>query len=138
MASIGQDILAWVKGRPDWQRNLLKRIAKGETIDAAYIEATAKALVADKIVLETPQLASADLPTGTASGSTVHLVSIGELEHINALLGGQTLTFGANGITVVYGDNGSGKSGYARLAKDVVGSSDPLQDLAGRLCQFDR
>jgi hypothetical protein len=40
--------------------------------------------------------------------------------HVNALLGGQQLTFAAHGLTVVYGDNASGKSGYARLIKKKV------------------
>jgi hypothetical protein len=122
MASIEQDILTWAEGRPTWQRNLLKRVSRGEPIDAAYVTAIARLIVTDAVVLETPELAAADLPTGTAGGSTIHLVSIGELENINALLGGQTLAFGATGLTVVYGDNGSGKSGYARLAKDVLGA----------------
>ncbi len=39
---------------------------------------------------------------------------------MNALVPDQTLTAGIDGITVVYGDNASGKSGYARLAKRVV------------------
>ncbi|MGH3788908.1 MAG: AAA family ATPase [Pseudonocardiaceae bacterium] len=34
----------------------------------------------------------------------------------------QTLTFGTTGLTVVYGDNASGKSGYARLLKSLVGA----------------
>lgn len=122
MTSIEQDILDWTKGRPTWQRNLLKRIARGETIDGAYIASVAQAIVDKKVTLEMPELAAADLPTGTAGGDTVQLGSIGELKFVNALLDDQTLTFGATGVTVIYGDNGSGKSGYARLAKDVVGA----------------
>lgn len=122
MDSIEQDILKWVKGRPDWQRNLLKRIARGEAIDDAYIASVAQAIVDEKVTLEAPELAAADLPTGTAGGNTVQLESIGELKFVNALLDDQTLTFGATGVTVIYGDNGSGKSGYARLVKNVVGA----------------
>ena len=50
------------------------------------------------------------------------LRSVRELTNVNALLGSQELTFGSAGRTVVYGDNGSGKSGYARLIKSVVGA----------------
>jgi energy-coupling factor transporter ATP-binding protein EcfA2 len=122
MASIEQDILEWVKGRPAWQRNLLKRIARGEAIDDAYIASVGQAIVDKKVTLEAPELAAADLPTGTVGGNTVQLGSIGELKFVNALLDDQTLTFGATGVTVIYGDNGSGKSGYARLVKNVVGA----------------
>lgn len=122
MAFIEQDILEWVKGRPAWQCNLLKRIARGEAIDDAYIASVVRAIVDKKVTLEAPELAAADLPTGTAGGNTVQLESIGELKFVNALLDDQTLTFGATGVTVIYGDNGSGKSGYARVVKKVVGA----------------
>lgn len=122
MASIEQGILEWAKGRPVWQRNLLKRIARGETIDDAYITSVAQAIVDKKVTLEIPELAPVDLPTGAAGGDTIQVMSIGDLKHVNALLDDQTLTFGAAGVTVIYGDNGSGKSGYARLAKDIVGA----------------
>jgi len=36
-------------------------------------------------------------------------------ENVNALKAGERLTFDKTGLTVVYGDNGSGKSGYARI-----------------------
>ncbi|MGB7062711.1 MAG: hypothetical protein WBF13_10240, partial [Candidatus Zixiibacteriota bacterium] len=49
-----------------------------------------------------------------ASDSQVRLVKIFNMENINALVPGQTLTFGP-GLTAVFGANGSGKSGYARV-----------------------
>lgn len=48
MASIERDILDWAKGRPTWLRNLLKRIARGETIDDDYITSVAQAIVEKK------------------------------------------------------------------------------------------
>ena len=122
MPSIEQNIIDWAKDRPTWQGNLLKRIARGETVNVAYIEAIVTEIVHGKVTLETPELAVADLPTGTAGGAKAQLLSVGELKNVNALLENQTLTFGATGVTVIYGDNGSGKSGYARLVKDVVGA----------------
>ena len=68
------------------QRNLLKRIARGETIDDTYIASTAQAIVDSNVVLEVPELAVADLPTGSAGGATIQLRSIGELKFVNALL----------------------------------------------------
>ena len=41
------------------------------------------------------------------------------VENVNALKSGERLTFDKTGLTVVYGDNGSGKSGYARILKQV-------------------
>ena len=44
----------------------------------------------------------------------VRLVKISNLQNINALVPGQVLTFGP-ALTAIYGGNGSGKSGYARV-----------------------
>ena len=41
-------------------------------------------------------------------------------EHVNALESKEPMTFEPRGLTIVYGDNGSGKSGYARLLKRIT------------------
>jgi energy-coupling factor transporter ATP-binding protein EcfA2 len=122
LTSIESEILDWIGGRPIWQRNILKRIVRGELIDDDYIAATAQSLVDDNEGLELPELTAADIPTTGTGGSTVCLTSIGNLENVNALHTGQVLEFGEVGLTVVYGDNGSGKSGYARVVKAAVGA----------------
>lgn len=58
-----------------------------------------------------------ELPEARPGEPPVVLVSIAEPEHVNALASEKPLALDANGLTVVYGDNGSGKSGYARLLK---------------------
>jgi hypothetical protein len=60
---------------------------------------------------------------------TVTLTALRSCKGVNALTDDQELDFGASGLTVVYGDNGSGKSGYARLIKDAVGARHPAQIL---------
>ncbi len=40
-----------------------------------------------------------------------------EIAGVNALVGDQELSFGAEDMTIIYGDNGSGKSGYCRVLK---------------------
>ena len=47
----------------------------------------------------------------------VSLRAITDIVRVSALIPGQTLRFRTTGLTVIYGDNGSGKSGYARLIK---------------------
>lgn len=62
----------------------------------------------------------------------VSLRAVTDIVGVNALIPGQTLRFGATGLTIIYGDNASGKSGYARLIKAMVGarhSSDVLPDV---------
>lgn len=49
-----------------------------------------------------------------SDGQPLLLLEITNLQNVNALATGQTLSFG-EGLTVLFGANGSGKSGYARL-----------------------
>ena len=61
-----------------------------------------------------------NLPQVTAGHSPVRLISIADLQHVNALASDKPLTFEASGFTIVYGHNASGKSGYARLLKRIA------------------
>ncbi|MEZ8794574.1 AAA family ATPase [Vibrio splendidus] len=49
----------------------------------------------------------------------VCLISIGDTQNVSTLVNDQTLTFSATGLTAVYGDNGSGKSSYAKILKNA-------------------
>jgi energy-coupling factor transporter ATP-binding protein EcfA2 len=49
----------------------------------------------------------------------VTLSSIGPTKNISALEETQILKFSNNGLTVIYGDNGSGKSSYSRILKNA-------------------
>ncbi len=58
-----------------------------------------------------------DLPADLSAGSTVELLSIEHVAGVNRLTDGEELPFIPHGLNVVYGFNGSGKSGWARIPK---------------------
>ena len=117
MSSIASDLVKWAEGRPGWQRRVLSRLAQGETLGAADHRAIAERLAAsDDDPQATFTLAAA---AGRETSDAVGLVEIAQTANVNALAAGETLTFAPTGLTVVYGDNGSGKSGYARLIKQI-------------------
>ncbi len=60
------------------------------------------------------------LPQVDAEDPPVRLVSIANPEHVNALASDKPLTFEETGLTIIYGDNASGKSGFARLLKRIA------------------
>ena len=121
--AINQDIFRWLERRPTWQRNLFQRVVRNQAIDNSYIEQLVDLLVAGETVIpETPTLTIDELPQGGDMKESIAICSVGDLQGVNALLGGQTLQFSPTGMTIVYGDNGSGKSGYARLLKQIVGA----------------
>ncbi|MFO8834957.1 hypothetical protein SC661_14095 [Legionella pneumophila serogroup 1] len=55
----------------------------------------------------------------------LRLCSISEVEGINALAPKKPLEFGKGNMAIVYGNNGSGKTGYVRLLKHVCGARYP-------------
>lgn len=117
--ALEQAIVDWAGGRPAWQQQVLHELALGGDVRRDRVEATATALATGQEVPATP-LTITDLPGARSSGQTVLLRSVAPIEHVNALADGQILSFDVSGITCVYGDNGSGKSGYARLVKQLV------------------
>ena len=120
---INRDIIRWLEKRPIWQRNLFQRVVRNQAIDNSYIEQLVDLLVANKTVTpKTPTLTIDELPQGGDTKESIAICSVGDLQGVNALLGGQTLQFSPTGMTIVYGDNGTGKSGYARLLKQIVGA----------------
>jgi len=56
------------------------------------------------------------------AAGTLRLCAISDVEGVNALAPRKPLEFGKGNLTVVYGNNGSGKSGYVRLLKHVCGA----------------
>jgi hypothetical protein len=115
------DLAVWASTRPAWQRDVLARLCRQEPFDEAVIAAHADRLIAGEQP-ETAGVAAQDIPGSPVTSAGVQLAALKDLVGVNALAPDQILTFGATGLTVVYGDNASGKSGYARLLKSAVGA----------------
>lgn len=117
--ALEEQIVKWSATRPAWQRLVLRRVATGNALsDEDYDR------LIDDIVAPEPghdvAFGLEHLPQTAAEDPPVRLASIAKTEHVNALASDDPLTFGPNGLTIVYGDNGSGKSGYARLLKRIT------------------
>lgn len=129
--ALEEQIVAWSRDRPHWQRKVLSQVAAGDIFaDSDYDQ------LVENILASTSdpgvEFGLAQLPRAAPGDPPVRLVSIERPEHVNALASDEPLTFGANGLTIVYGDNASGKSGYARLLKRFTRSrhqEDVLSDV---------
>ena len=117
--TIEQEIAEWAAGRPAWQQSVAHQLARGHTFSQDEIETLARQLKADTQPHAT-KLKPEDIPGARTAGATIRLCSVREATNVNALVDAQQLTFATGGLTVVYGDNASGKSGYARVIKDVA------------------
>lgn len=116
-------ILEWSRDRPAWQRDALRRIVQGRKlteIDFAELVVLCKRGRTEKPPEDGPTtepLEASHLPATPGKDASAALLAIMDVLGVNQLAPDQVLSFAANGITVVYGDNGAGKSGYARLLK---------------------
>ncbi len=116
-----QEIFEWSQDRPDWQRDALRRLVlNGELSDDDIRALTDICKSAHGLAehQDPAPLAKEHVPDKMAGAVPVSLVSIFHRRGVNALAEDQTLNFGPN-LTVVYGDNAAGKTGYIRILKSA-------------------
>lgn len=118
-------IVAWSVDSPSWQRDALRRLATGNPLASAEIDelvAICKSQVA-AIPLTTDSFRDPARVQGPVNLRRVHNVN-----HVNALAPDQRLAFQSSGLTIIYGDNGSGKSGYSRILKKACRARTPNRE----------
>lgn len=115
------DLVFWASTRPGWQQDVLVRLSRQEVFDARTIAEIADGLLAGQGA-PTLSLTTINYPDDVGVAAGVQLCAIRDVMGVNALAPDQRLTFGEQGITIIYGDNGSGKSGYARILKAAAGA----------------
>lgn len=125
-----KEILTWSSTLPQWQSDAVRRLlTQGQLTPTDESELLALAEHASGLRDAAPTqaarpLVEADLPAQTPTGTApTILVSMQGVKNVNKLAQGQTLSFGPS-ITVIYGGNGTGKSGYARVLKRACRARD--------------
>jgi len=127
------DIAKWASELPAWQSDAVRRLlVQEEGLSRIDEEALLFMLKGAYGLLEDGETAPEAIPLnatvipGTCQSSqNLTLEAIKDLKNVGQILpGGPPLTFGAKGLTIIYGDNGSGKSGYARVLKKACRSRD--------------
>ena len=121
MANVLQEIQTWSADRPTWQRDALRRLVMNgdlgaEDIDVLTAICKGEHGLTEKVAAQ--PLAKEHVPERGGAAQAVSLDSIFHHKGVNALAENQTLKF-ASGLTIVYGDNGAGKTGYIRILKQA-------------------
>lgn len=117
------EILKWSVDRPAWQRDALRLLVSQGQIDdvelgrLVRIAKRTQGISSGDDVEQALPLSEEHIPRQSAGGVAVILSKLHHTAGVNALAADQALTFQPEGMTVVYGDNGAGKSGYARILK---------------------
>ncbi|MEI7836924.1 MAG: AAA family ATPase [Planctomycetota bacterium] len=115
------EILAWSTKLSPWQNETIRRLAaKGFLTPTDNDEIFALAKIEHGLAPASPQpldlaLRATDLPAPPTPGQKIELNGVREIVNVNALRGDR-LAIGKQ-LTIIYGENASGKSGYARVMK---------------------
>jgi energy-coupling factor transporter ATP-binding protein EcfA2 len=125
--AVYQEIINWSNNKPGFIKDALRRLINQPNMADSDIDELVLLLKKEVgftgISLEAVSINANDIPSEVKQNRTVtKLLSIENPVNINALYSEAKLDFAENGLTVVYGNNGSGKSGYARLLKKICWS----------------
>ena len=115
----------WANKSDEWVRRLVRQVlgSSGQVSDSEqeliYQLLLEEKGIDDRILPTEPLLASPAQPL--AKPEPFHLARISNVRGVNALVEGEHINFGL-GLTLLYGENGMGKTGYARILKRMAGS----------------
>lgn len=129
--SVLEEIFEWSQDRPAWQRDALRRLVlNGELSedDIRYLSEICKSAHGLAEQRDSVPFAKEHIPGKGTGSAHVTLLSIFHRRGVNALADDQTLKFGPN-LTVVYGDNAAGKTGYIRILKSACRARGPEEIL---------
>ena len=120
--SLENEVKKFANEFPYWIKYLANKILSGNEISQNDIDETYLYLLEDLGITEKTTRTEITL-SGLHDNerdyySNLMLSKFENVEGVNALLEGQSIEFSPN-LTIIYGSNGSGKSGYTRLLKNV-------------------
>jgi ABC-type cobalamin/Fe3+-siderophores transport system ATPase subunit len=115
-------IAEWIETQQPWLSDAARRLivnGRIEDDEVGEILALAKAQVGieDAGAAVAQPLAREMMPTGGAAESSIVLMELRNLRGVNAIAADQMIPFAHTGLTVIYGNNGAGKSGYSRVLR---------------------
>jgi len=115
----------WAESNGDWSKYLVSKIIASEQPLSVSEQQIAFDYFLQSISMNRglPPL-SVIKPIYTPIKKQISLTSISDVQGVNNLAANQTINFGKN-ITVIYGENGTGKTGYCRILKSLGFSYDP-------------
>ena len=116
-----EDIKDWLRSQEYWLQKAACIILANNNLSDDTLAEIVRALKSppeSPDALEFPNIGSVDQGT-----NTLELNAIGPIHGIDALNPRSPLSFGSHQLSVVYGRNGSGKSGYTRILKKASGKA---------------
>lgn len=129
MPDMQEEIRDWLHQQQDWLQESAEILLSSGTLTASDfdIETIASLLKTPEGRKITSHRTFAGLGVAPSTVEDLRLVEIGDICGIENLVPRRPLTFGSGNLAVIYGHNGSGKSGYTRILKHVCGKPGLLE-----------
>ena len=109
----------WTEGYGNWAKFLVKKIINLEnSLSDKQLVFVYNIFLHDIFSSDKKSSIEIERPSLTFDTTNLQLLSMSEIEGVNKLAPGQLLDF-SNNITVIYGANATGKSGYSRILKTL-------------------
>ena len=138
----------WLKKQPYWLQDAAWQIYHGIEIDDVMIDSYVDMCIEEagqKSCLYQYKYLSPQEAEVPSDGTAMSIISLTDISGVNALAPDARLDFSENGVTVVYGLNGAGKSGFMRIFKYLSGTpyEEPIlpnafsnSDIDDKSCKF--
>lgn len=121
MNEVHEMVKAWLLNQHDWIQEAADRLLVNGKLQDEDVVAVSQLLKTEQGQKVTKHRAFASLTKPVTASGGLRLASISEVQGIENLSPKASLDFGKGNLVVVYGHNGSGKSGYTRILKRVTG-----------------
>ncbi len=145
MPNVFELIFEWSRNLSDWQSDAVRRLLiRPELSDEDVGEILVLLKVshglteASEVQIPARRLAEKDFSAPDDHSEKVLLVSMHDNKNVNALTDDQVLTFKEDGLTLIYGDNAAGKSGYSRVLKKACRSREEEEKVYPNLLDVSR
>ncbi|CTQ51844.1 hemin importer ATP-binding subunit [Roseibium album] len=116
--TIWSELNAWGRSIADWQRYIISHAVRDGSLSDARIGEAYRLFLRDRKLdngdEELPDVPDSVTGRVAAESTPLALQSIKSLNNVNAIPDVSHVTFGPQ-LTVIYGHNGAGKSGFARI-----------------------
>jgi hypothetical protein len=126
-----EDIIDWAQTLALWQADAMRRLLSQDDLTRSDKNELYRILKSEYGLLAAgerspqpvrPQRGVVSGVPSTQTKLTLHAIEA--IRNVNAIPDGSALPFGVEGLTVIYGENATGKSGYARILKHACKARD--------------
>lgn len=136
------EIIKWAnESLPPWQADAVRRLLISDSLDdndieeLVYFVKNIYGLPCAKSIknIQPKPPKPGEVSGSGASESSLILKRITCEKNVNAIPDGTSLPIGHEGLTIIYGENGTGKSGFARTLKKACNAKDKNEPLLGNV-----